>query len=155
MWLTAVFFVAALAAGWSSLDERSALGPKEGEASPEKLGWPQSRTTHAAQEMQDYAYSQEAQFPDKMETERVEMEEDSDRQDDGVDGSIGAERVQTTTRLDAVREKRAHEKMQPDPTDRSGGYTSVNRKDVFRESYGEVKEYFGKVRQRLIDNIEP
>jgi chromosome segregation ATPase len=141
--------------GCKSTDGNSAVGPKQRETAAAQLDKAKTETKEAAQAMQDYTYAQKAEFIDKMKKELVGIQEELDRLSARVDTSIGAEKADAKTKLEAVREKWARAKKQLDQAESATESDWDDVKGGFKKSYGELKDSFEKTRQWLSDKIEP
>jgi molecular chaperone GrpE (heat shock protein) len=149
-----LLLVAALAVGCTPTDEKSAVGPGESKTAAQ-FDKAKTETKEAAQAMQDYTYTQKAEFVAKMKKELAEIQEELDRLSAKVDRSSGVVKAEAETQLEAVREKWAQAKQQLDRAGSATESTWDSVKGGFETIYGELKDSFEKTRQWLSDKIEP
>ena len=145
----------ALAAGCKSTVEKSTAATKQDELAALQLGKAKAATKEAAQAMEDYAFTQKAEFVAAMNKELVAIQEELDHLTAKVESSGGAVKADAKAKLEAAREKWALTKR---ALDQAESATESSWKDVkggFRESYAGLKDSIAMTRQWLSDKIAP
>ena len=152
--VTTFLSAAALAAGCTSKDVKSAVAPKQGTPAAD-LAKAKAETKAAAQAMRDYAYAEKAEFVDKMKKELVSIQGELDQLAAKVDRTSGTAKADAKVKLETVREKWTQAKKQ---LDRAESATASDWDDVktgFKQSYADLQDSFAKTRQWLSDKIAP
>jgi hypothetical protein len=153
--VTTFLGAAALAAGCTSKDAKSAVAPKQGETPAADLAKAKAETKAAAHAMRDYAYAEKAEFVDRMKKELVSIQGELDQLAAKVDRTSGTAKADAKVKLETVRERWTQAKKQ---LDRAESATASDWDDVktgFKQSYADLQDSFDKTRQWLSDKIAP
>jgi len=147
--------VAGIAVGCASTDATSGGGPSPSGTAAAQLERAKAGAKEATQAMEDYAYTQKAEFVDRMKKDLAGIQEEMDRLAAKVDDSSEAAKADAKARLAAVREKWAEAKKQLDLAESATESTWDDVQAGVKESYRELKDSFDSTRQWVSDQIAP
>jgi len=145
----------ALTADCKSTAEKSTAETKQDEIAALQLGKAKAATKEAAQAMQDYAFTQKAEFVATMNKELVAIQEELDHLTAKVENSGGAAKADAKERLEAAREKWALTKRALDQAESATESSWNDVKKGFRDSYAGLKDSIAMTRRWLSDKIAP
>lgn len=112
-------------------------------------------TKEAGQAIKDYAYTQRAEFVEKMRNESVEINQELDRLSAKIESANEATKAEAKLKLQALREKAAQLNKQLDEAKSATESTWDSIKAASKKSYEELKDSFQQSRQWLSEKIAP
>jgi chromosome segregation ATPase len=124
-------------------------------AAAEQFDKVKKETKEAAQEMEDYAYAQKAEFVAKMQGQLDEINKDLDQLAAKIEKSSDAAKAEAKPKLQGLRDQAAKLTKQLDEAKNATESTWGDVKAGFKKGYGELKDGFQAARQWLSDKIAP
>jgi gas vesicle protein len=143
----------AFAVGCSPSAEPAA--PATPEAMTEQLDKAKKDTKAAAQDIQEYAFAQKAEFTAKMQGQLDDINRDLDQLAAKIEKASDTAKAEAKPKLQALRDQTAKLAKQLDAAKDTTESTWSDFKAGFRKGYGEVKEGFQNARQWVSDKIAP
>jgi adenine-specific DNA methylase len=141
------------AVGCKPSSEPSATETRD--ATARQLDQVKQETKEAAQEMNDYAYAQKAEFVATMQTQLAEINRDLDLLAAKIEKANDAAKTEATPKLQALREQVAKLNTHLDEAENATESTWEDAKAGFKKGYSELKDGFNQARQWVSDTIAP
>ena len=145
--------LAALAVGCEPYSEPSATESRQ--AAARQLDQAQQETKAASQAMNDYAYTQKAEFVATMQTQLAEINRDLDLIAAKIEKADEAAKAEATPRLQALRAQAAQLNTHLDDARNATESTWDDVKAGFNQGYSELKEGFNQARHWVSEKIAP
>jgi DNA repair exonuclease SbcCD ATPase subunit len=145
--------VIAFTVGCKPAAEQSAAENREATAA--QFDKVKKETKEAAQDLQDYAYAQKAQFLATMQRQLAAINRDLDQLAAQIEKSSDAAKAEAKPKLQALREQAAKLNKQLDEAKGATESTWGDFKAGFTKGYGELKDGFQAARQWVSDKIAP
>lgn len=149
----ACLFLAALAVGCKPSSEPPATEGRQ--ATARQLDQAKQETQAASQAMNDYAYTQKAEFVATMQTQLAEINRDLDQLAAKIEKADDAAKAEATPRLQALRAQVAKLNTHLDDAKNATESTWDEVKAGFKQGYSELKDGFNQARQWVSEKIAP
>lgn len=130
-------------------------GPAARQTAAQQLNQVKQETKVAAQEMQDYAYAQKAEFVAKMQGQLTEIDRDLDLLAARVEKASDAAKAEAKPKIQALRDQTAKLTKQLEEARNANESAWGDVKAGFKKGYGELKDGFQTARQWVSDKIAP
>ncbi len=150
--LLTVISAAALAVGCKPAGSTSTLENSDATAQLEKI---KKDTKEAGQDIQDYSYTQKAEFVDKMKSQLAEINRNLDELSAKIENSSDAAKAEAKPKVQGLRDQTAKLNKQLDEARSATESTWNDVKAGFKKGYGELREGFQQARQWLSEKIKP
>ena len=121
----------------------------------QQLDMAQSKTEAAAQNMQDYSYSQKNQFVEKMQTQLTALKGDLDQLAAKIEKSSDSVKAEAKPKLDALRDQHSQLSKQLDEVRNATESSWESVKTGFKKAYESSQNGFQQARQWVSDKIAP
>ncbi len=109
-------------------------------------------TTQASQ---DYAYTQKAEFIDKMKAQIANLKTETSDLEAKVESCTGSTKTELQSKLDVLRQKVTDLNRQLDSVKDANASTWNQVRSALQKGTAEAKESFNQARQWLSDKIKP
>jgi chromosome segregation ATPase len=143
----------ALAVGCKPSSEPSATETRQ--ATERQLDQVQQETKAAAQEMNDYAYAQKAEYVATRQAELAEINRELDQLAARIEKANDAAKTEATPKLQALREQVARLNTHLDEAKNASESTWDDVKAGFNQGYSDLKDGFNQARQWVSEKIAP
>jgi cytochrome c556 len=143
---------AALAVGCDRVDKSST---DSREATARQLDKVKADTQEAARDMNDYAFTQKAEFVAKMQAQLAELNRDLDQLSARIEKSSDAAKAEAKPKLQALREQAHKLNQQLDAAKDATESTWDDIKNGSKKAYASLKDDFNQARQWVSNKIAP